>query len=213
MSERLQVLEKLNGAIQELQSSRQRLSKCEDILTEPQMRFSKWDTVDMQTIQNIQDIENNLYLMEKKIKRARNNLLSQLDESDIEKLKSHNAMVPRHSNPNQQTDIIAQEINRVHRKIPMWKHRPQQYNHIILDTYFILLERDSVVTVQDLKTACEKGGVDKFYGNYTQMKVIAKNNHAKVFEETHDGYKEVVTLWDPTGDGSLPKFIKEEWER
>ena len=206
MSERLQVLEKLNGAIQELQSSRQRLSKCEDILTEPQMRFSKWDTVDMQTIQDIQDIDHELYSLEKKMKRARDNILSQLDESD-------NTTIQTNASSTQKTDLIDKEIDRVHRKIPMWKYRPQQYNHKILDTYFILLKQDSVVTVQNLKTACEKGGVDKFYGNYTQMKVIAKNNHAKVFEETHDGYKEVVTLWDPTGDGSLPKFITEVWER
>ena len=209
MSEVLQVLEKLNGAIQELQSSRQRLSKCEDILTEPQMRFSKWDTVDMQTIQDIQDIDFKLYSLEKKMKRARDNLLSKLDESDIEKLKSHNATMPRQMRvQTQKTDLTAKEIDRVHSKVPMWKNRPQQKNHIILDTYFMLLKQQGMVTVQALKQKCEQRGVDKFYGNYTQMKVIAKNNHAKVFEEIEEGANEIVTLWQPVAE-----FITKVWER
>ena len=42
------------------------------------------------------------------------------------------------------------------------------------------------------------------------MSKMYSHNHAKVFEVFAN---DTITLWNPTGDGSLPKFITEVWER
>ena len=48
-----------------------------------------------------------------------------------------------------------------------------------------------VITESALKN--ELPDVNTFESNFAQMKVIAKNNHGKVFEQ----YGDAVTLWEP----------------
>ena len=49
-----------------------------------------------------------------------------------------------------------------------------------------------------------------FKQHFNHMSKMYSHNHAKVFEVSANS---TITLWNPTDDGSLPKFITEVWER
>jgi hypothetical protein len=88
------------------------------------------------------------------------------------------------------------EIERVHRRVPKWIKKPLQINTMILNKYMeISANNENPVVLQTLEEAV---GLDsrKFFTNYTQMKIIAEKNHAKVFRE-EDG---IVYLWEPVAD-------------
>jgi hypothetical protein len=88
-------------------------------------------------------------------------------------------------------DSDSKEINKVNRKLKKWAKSPNQINSKILNA-FLRLERSgvSVITESGLK---EISDVSTFENNFIQMKVIAENNHCKVFEQ----YGDEVTLWKP----------------
>ncbi len=88
------------------------------------------------------------------------------------------------------------EIERVRRRIPKWIKKPLQINTMILNQYMAMSgNNENPVVLQTLEEAV---GLDsrKFFTNYTQMKIIAEKNHAKVFTE-EDG---VVYLWEPVAE-------------
>ena len=90
------------------------------------------------------------------------------------------------------------EIEKVHRKVPRWMKNPSQYNSIILRTYMLISNNNENPVMLDVLE--EKTSLDRkqFLTNYTQMRIMAEKNHAKVFNE-EDG---VVSLWKP-----VEKFI------
>ncbi len=95
------------------------------------------------------------------------------------------------------------EIEKVHRKVPRWMNNPSQYNSIILRTYMFISNNNKNPVILDVLE--EKTNLNKkqFLTNYTQMKIMAEKNHAKVFTE-EDG---VVSLWVP-----VEKFIVELYQ-
>ena len=95
------------------------------------------------------------------------------------------------------------EIEKVHRKVPRWMKNPSQYNSIILRTYMLISNNNKnpvILNVLEDKTNLNS---KQFLTNYTQMKIMAEKNHAKVFTE-EDG---VVSLWEP-----VEKFIVELYQ-
>lgn len=92
------------------------------------------------------------------------------------------------------------EIEKVRRKVPGWLRKPNQICSIILSQFMQLSKNGQLpVKKDDLKAACEKDGVEKFDGNYIQMKNFGIKNHAKVFQEENDH----VYLWVP-----ISTFVK-----
>jgi len=84
------------------------------------------------------------------------------------------------------------EINKISRKLKLWAKRPNQINSKILNA-FLKLERSgvSVITENDLRN--ELLEEESFDSNFAQMKIIAKKNHGKVFDQ----YGENIVLWPP----------------
>ncbi len=92
------------------------------------------------------------------------------------------------------------EIEKVRRKVLGWRYKPGQICSTILDEYMTLSQNGKCPVERDrLKSICEMQGVEKFEGNYNQMKNFGLRNHAKVFQE-NNGY---VSLWLP-----VSTFIK-----
>lgn len=98
--------------------------------------------------------------------------------------------------------LVADEIKKVKRKVPMWFQKPTQINSRILSSFLRLRDRGGLVTLVELKAACRD--IPRFEGNYNQMKNFGEKNNAKVFEETNGA----VLLWEP-----VETFIIEEYER
>ncbi len=96
------------------------------------------------------------------------------------------------------------EVEKVQRKIPRWLKNPTQYNSIILNTYMSMSNNNEHPVALDALE--ETTGMDRkqFLTNYTQMKIIAEKNHAKVFTE-EDG---VVSLWEPIADFIVDVYSK-----
>jgi len=110
--------------------------------------------------------------------------------------------VPRGHPPSTSHDDITAEIARVSRKLPRWARNQTQINSRIL-TLFLEIRRDghSRITEDDLSQAY--GDASEFYRNFMQMKAIAPNNHAKVF----DVLNSVITIWEPV------KHLVDDYER
>lgn len=97
-------------------------------------------------------------------------------------------------NPSSQLNTNASEAEqkRVRNRLKLWARRQYQINARILNA-FLRLKNSGVrmITVDDLKR--ELPDVESFDSNFVQMKMIAKNNHGKIFEQ--DGA--VVAIWAP----------------
>ncbi len=100
--------------------------------------------------------------------------------------------------------IDTEEINRVKRKVPRWKQRPEQINHKILETYFKMKKEDILVTQEALEKRCKHihGDDFKFLSNFYQMHHISDQNNAKVFDFSNGEIK----LWK-----HVKEFIEEVW--
>ena len=96
------------------------------------------------------------------------------------------------------TDLEGQEIKRVKRRVPKWMSRPNQINSIILRLFLKLSNKnEKPVSLNLLEENFRKenpGLASKFKTNYSQMKKITPNNHAKVFEEKNNSE---IKLWEP----------------
>lgn len=104
--------------------------------------------------------------------------------------------------PSTSHDDITAEIARVSRKLPRWARNQTQINSRIL-TLFLEIRRDghSRITEDDLSRAY--GDASEFYRNFMQMKAIAPNNNAKVFDVINN----VITIWEPV------KHLVDDYER
>lgn len=88
------------------------------------------------------------------------------------------------------------EIEKVQRKVPGWISKPDQICSIILEEFMSLSTNgEKPIEKEQLRVACINRGVDKFEGNYNQMKNFGFRNHAKVFQEENN----FVYLWRPVG--------------
>lgn len=104
-------------------------------------------------------------------------------------------------------DKEAIEIEKVKRKIILWKKKPSQINSSLLRLYMELSENDaSPIHKNQFKEAFKQTSADHFDSNYSQMKNFGRKNHAKVFSEDNNGY---VRLWHPVSASIKDLFISD----
>ena len=97
----------------------------------------------------------------------------------------------------------ADEIQRVHRRVRLWRDREHQYNHRILTAYMELSNNNKhSVSVFDLERQTGINDSQKFHSHFNGMKMIAEKNHGKVFSELDDR----VLLWEPIADVVIEEF-------
>jgi len=88
------------------------------------------------------------------------------------------------------------EIEKVHRKVPRWLKNPSQYNYKILTAYMKLSKNNTTPIKVSLLEKHSGIKNNKFTSHFNQMKIIAKKNHAKVFDEANGEVK----LWEPVAN-------------
>ena len=95
------------------------------------------------------------------------------------------------------------EIERVHRRVRLWRNREHQYNHKILTAYMKLSNNNKYsVSVSELEEQTGMNDSQKFYSHFNGMKMISEKNHGKVFNELDDR----VLLWEPIADVVMEEF-------
>lgn len=94
------------------------------------------------------------------------------------------------------------EVAKIENRIPKWFRNPHQINTLILISFMELLGDNNSVPLHKLEAACRS--IKTFQSNYTQMKIIAERNHAKVFEEAGNQ----INLWEP-----VREFVKKEYSK
>lgn len=101
----------------------------------------------------------------------------------------------------------SEEIERIHRRIPLWLNRPHQYNHKILVTYMMLSnQNETPISVSLLEKNCNIEDSSKFNSHYNGMKSISEKNHGKVFTEENNNVK----LWEPISEFVINEFKKQQ---
>lgn len=84
-------------------------------------------------------------------------------------------------------------------KISGWAVKPNQNNHKILKAFWSVEDKNGEVLYKELEERCNNKELypdtymDKFKGNFDQMKTDKGNSNGKVFE-IYDGIK--VKIWD-----------------
>lgn len=163
-------------------------------------------------IDTLNKIKHDLGTMKENLARIENNTHSEYKEicKYIQLGYSYEDLIAKRDDSNHSIDeeLETEQIEKVQRKIPKWIRKPDDVPHTFISAFLELEKNQGEVHKDDLKTACEKRGIDKgkFNGNYSQLKNIrGSNNHGKVFHEDKKGY---VTLWDP-----IAKDIREQdWQ-
>ena len=87
---------------------------------------------------------------------------------------------------------IAEEINKVKRRLRLWAKRPYQINARILTAY-LKLERQGVNPITEMALNKAIGNEPSISSNLLQMRISAEKNHGKVFDQNGDK----LTLWPP----------------
>ena len=111
--------------------------------------------------------------------------------SELKSMMSEQSFEPLHKPVSRRpTDI--EEVRKVNRRLKLWAGRQYQINSKILNA-FLKLKRSGLTTVTetDLRNALPEER--SFDSNFAQMKIIAPNNHGKVFEQ----YGDNISIWDP----------------
>lgn len=94
-----------------------------------------------------------------------------------------------------------EEIQKVRRRIPLWKRRKDQVNSRILGLFMELSDNGKngvfVDMLEDEFGSKYPDETSLFLRNYNQMKNFGANNHAKVFDEDEE---KTVWLWEPVKD-------------
>ena len=124
-----------------------------------------------------------------------------IDNIDVFIQGLYNGVVPDSNHGNSKLPVTnlnpgtttkeTKEIEKVERKIPLWFRNPQNINSKILIEFLKGIEGNQSIKKSTLEERCNS--IPTFRTNYNQMKIIAQNNHAKIFEES-DG---IITLWSP----------------
>jgi hypothetical protein len=87
---------------------------------------------------------------------------------------------------------IKDEINKIHRRLPLWAKKQHQINSQIL-TLFLKMEEEGLTEITEEMLLKRYENKSEFYTNFQQMKVIATKNHGKVFHVVGG----IVKIWDP----------------
>lgn len=88
-------------------------------------------------------------------------------------------------------DLIGNEINKLHHRLPRWAKNQQQINSKIL-TLYLKLEEEGVSSITEQTLMERYNNHQEFYRNFPQMKTISTKNHGKVFDVQNG----VVTIWE-----------------
>lgn len=101
------------------------------------------------------------------------------------------------------------QYGKANRRIRKWAECEGQINHKIISAYFTCLEHEGFATVESMRKLCSDRSntalyVEKFAGNYANMKTDAGHSHGRVFED--DGHR--VWIWDVV-EPTLLKYRKE----
>jgi hypothetical protein len=108
-------------------------------------------------------------------------------KSSLNKQSSEPLQKPMSRKP---TDV--EEVRKVNRRLKLWAGRQSQINSKILNA-FLKLKRSGLTTITEAALRNELPQEKSFESNFAQMKIIAPNNHGKVFEQ----YGENISIWDP----------------
>lgn len=87
---------------------------------------------------------------------------------------------------------VAEEVNKVARKLPKWAANQQQINAKIL-TRFLQLKRQGFSRLTEREFAEHYGDQAEFFRSYPQMKTISPKNNGKVFDVRNG----IVEIWPP----------------
>lgn len=94
-----------------------------------------------------------------------------------------------------------EEVQKVRRRVPGWKRKPDQVNSKILGLFMELSDKGNkgvfVDMLEDEFGTKYPDEADIFRKNYVQMKYFGPRNHAKVFDEDEE---KTVRLWEPVKD-------------
>ncbi len=102
---------------------------------------------------------------------------------------------------------ILDEVNKIKKRVPKWLRKPTQFNSKILNTFMKLSNNNSYpISISSLRNHLDTLDRSKFITNYSQMKIIAERNHAKVFEEINGE----ITLWEPVADFIVDLFEEQK---
>jgi hypothetical protein len=96
------------------------------------------------------------------------------------------------SDPDPGHDWEQTEIQKVKRRLRLWATRQHQINAKIL-TLFLQLQREGVNNITEKGLRERYNNHQEFLINFQQMKVIAPNNHGKIFDVIND----VIKIWEP----------------
>lgn len=95
-----------------------------------------------------------------------------------------------HSDSESENNEIQLEIEKVKRKLKLWKGREHQVNHRILSVYRdFLLDGHEVITEEMIRH--QFGDDSTFFSNFPQLCNIAPKNHAKIFSKLNGN----VIIW------------------
>jgi len=89
-------------------------------------------------------------------------------------------------------NIDEQEIGKVISRLKLWSKRPHQINSRILNAY-LQIKRSGKKAITESDLMRELPDDIPFVSNFLQMKISAKKNHGKIFEQ----YGEYIEIWKP----------------
>ncbi len=103
-------------------------------------------------------------------------------------------IITKDSQPPKELDEDAErhEINKIHRRLPMWANKQYQINSKIL-SLFLKMEDEGFSEITEKMLMKRYNNQPEFLTNFPQMKTISPKNHGKVF----DVQNSVVKIWEP----------------
>ena len=93
---------------------------------------------------------------------------------------------------------VANEINKVTRRLKKWAKNTTQINSKILRLYLELQRACEKNITEDLLKS-KYGNDTEFHKNFPQMKMISTRNHGKVFDEDNG----IINIWEPVSAAVL----------
>ena len=92
--------------------------------------------------------------------------------------------------------IETEEVRKVARRLKRWANNQSQINARILIEY-IKLKRDGVEHVTEGILKANFSDDLAFNKNFPQMKIIAANNHGKIFDIVEYKHRDEIVIWEP----------------
>lgn len=111
--------------------------------------------------------------------------------SELKRMLNNHSAEPLHK-PISRKPTDVEEVRKVNRRLKLWARRQNQINSKILNA-FLKLKRSGLNTITEAHLKNELPEEKSFDSNFAQMKIIAPNNHGKVFEQ----YGDQISIWEP----------------